>query len=53
VPAGLSGRAFAAFNGLRWTLLYAGGVPVVAAVVGLLWMRARVRVAFAVATAPA
>ena len=39
--------------GARWTLVYAGGVPVVAAVVGLVWMRARVRVALAVATAPA
>ena len=29
--------------GARWTLLYAGGVPVLAALVGLVWMRARVR----------
>jgi MFS family permease len=29
--------------GARWTLLYAGGVPVVAAVVGLGWMRVRLR----------
>jgi MFS family permease len=27
--------------GARWTLLYAGGVPVIAAVVGLAWMRLR------------
>jgi MFS family permease len=65
-PAGLRGRAFAAFNGLRngaelvaltlggiaigalgarWTLVYAGAIPVLAAVVGLAWMRVRVRVA--------
>jgi MFS family permease len=30
--------------GARWTLVYAGGVPVIAAVVGLLWMRVRLRV---------
>jgi MFS family permease len=31
--------------GARWTLLYAGGVPLLTAVVGLIWMRVRVRVA--------
>jgi hypothetical protein len=39
--------------GARWTLVYAGGVPVVAACVGLVWMRARVRVALAPEPAPA
>ena len=39
----LGGIAISAL-GARWTLLYAGAVPVVAACVGLLWMRARVRV---------
>ena len=34
--------------GARWTLLYAGGVPVIAACVGLVWMRLRlVRAALA------
>jgi MFS family permease len=47
----LGGIAISAL-GARWTLVYAGGVPVVAAVVGLVWMRARVRVAIGVATAP-
>jgi MFS family permease len=42
----LGGLAIGAL-GARWTLLYAGGVPVLAAVVGLVWMRARVRVALA------
>jgi MFS family permease len=48
----LGGIAISAL-GARWTLVYAGGVPVIAGVVGLVWMRARVRVALAVATAPA
>jgi MFS family permease len=39
--------------GARWTLLYAGGVPVIAACAALIWMRARVRLALAAATAPA
>jgi len=39
--------------GARWTLLYAGGVPVIAACVALVWMRARVRVAIAGTAAPA
>jgi MFS family permease len=39
----LGGVAITAL-GARWTLLYAGGVPVIAAVVGLAWMRVRVRV---------
>jgi MFS family permease len=36
----LGGVAISAL-GARWTLLYAGGVPVIAAVVGLAWMRLR------------
>jgi MFS family permease len=48
----LGGVAIGAL-GARWTLVYAGGVPVIAACVALVWMRARVRVALAVATAPA
>jgi len=48
----LGGVAIGAL-GARWTLLYAGGVPVIAACVALVWMRARVRVAIAAATAPA
>lgn len=36
----LGGVAIGAL-GARWTLLYAGGVPVLAACLGLLWMRAR------------
>ena len=39
--------------GARWTLLYAGGVPLLTALVALVWMRARVRVALAAQTAPA
>jgi MFS family permease len=39
--------------GARWTLLYAGGVPLLAALVALVWMRARVRVALAAQAAPA
>jgi MFS family permease len=39
----LGGIAISAL-GARWTLVYAGGVPVLAAVAGLLWMRVRVRV---------
>ena len=38
----LGGIAISAL-GARWTLLYAGGVPVLAACLGLVWMRARVR----------
>ena len=38
--------------GARWTLLYAGGVPLLAALVALVWMRARVRVALAAQVAP-
>jgi MFS family permease len=48
----LGGIAISAL-GARWTLLYAGGVPVLAAGVALVWMRARVRVAFEAAPAPA
>jgi MFS family permease len=44
----LGGIAISAL-GARWTLLYAGGVPVVAALVGLAWMRVRVRVPVPVA----
>jgi MFS family permease len=47
----LGGLAIAAL-GARWTLVYAGGVPLLAACLGLLWMRARVRVPVA-APAPA
>ena len=47
----LGGLAISAL-GARWTLVYAGAVPLLTAVVGLLWMRARVRVAVA-QTAPA
>ena len=39
--------------GARWTLLYAGGVPLLTALLALVWMRARVRVAVAAQTAPA
>ena len=39
--------------GARGTLLYAGGVPLLAALVALVWMRARVRVALAAQAAPA
>jgi len=48
----LGGVAIGAL-GARWTLLYAGGVPVIVACVALVWMRARVRVALAPAPAPA
>jgi MFS family permease len=48
----LGGVAIGAL-GARWTLVYAGGVPVVAACAALVWMRARVRVALAAAVAPA
>jgi MFS family permease len=48
----LGGVAIGAL-GARWTLLYAGGVPAIAASAGLIYMRARVRVALAAATAPA
>jgi MFS family permease len=48
----LGGIAISAL-GARWTLVYAGGVPVVAACVGLVWMRARVRVALKPAPVPA
>ena len=48
----LGGIAIGAL-GARWTLVYAGGVPVIAACVALVYKRARVRVAIAVATAPA
>ena len=47
----LGGFAISAL-GARWTLLYAGAVPLLAACLGLVWMRARVRVALA-APAPA
>jgi MFS family permease len=43
----LGGVAISAL-GARWTLLYAGGVPVVVAVGALVYFRARVRVALAV-----
>jgi MFS family permease len=36
----LGGLAISAF-GARWTLLYAGGLPLLAAVAGLAWMRLR------------
>jgi MFS family permease len=36
----LGGLAVSAL-GARWTLLYAGGVPVICALVGLAWMRLR------------
>jgi MFS family permease len=36
----LGGLAISAL-GARWTLLYAGGVPVICALVGLAWMRLR------------
>jgi len=39
----LGGIAISAL-GARWTLVYAGGVPLVAACLGLVWMRARVAV---------
>jgi MFS family permease len=39
----LGGVAIGAL-GARWTLVYAGGLPVVAAVVGLVWMRVRIRI---------
>jgi MFS family permease len=39
----LGGLAIAVL-GARWTLVYAGGVPLIAACLGLVWMRARVRV---------
>ena len=48
----LGGIAISAL-GARWTLLYAGAVPVVAACAGLLWMRARVRVVPVAGPAPA
>ena len=48
----LGGIAISAL-GARWTLLYAGAVPVVAACAGLLWMRARMRVVPVAAPAPA
>jgi hypothetical protein len=48
----LGGAAIGAL-GARWTLVYAGGVPVIAACLALVWMRARVRVAIGVATARA
>ncbi len=48
----LGGVAISAL-GARWTLLYAGGVPLLTALVGLVWMRARVRVAVGAQTAPA
>ncbi len=48
----LGGIAISAL-GARWTLVYAGGVPVIAACVGLVWMRARVRLAIAAAAEPA
>ena len=47
----LGGLAISAL-GARWTLLYAGGVPVIAACVGLVWMRARVRVALTAQAEP-
>ena len=48
----LGGVAISAL-GARWTLVYAGAVPVVVACAGLIYMRARVRVAIAAATTPA
>jgi MFS family permease len=47
----LGGVAIGAL-GARWTLVYAGGVPVIAAVVGLVYFRTRVRVALAAVPEP-